>query len=190
MVEDAALAGGYLWVALEKGGGVWKLDDRGTIVRNIETGKLPWAVVPATGAVWVPYANAGTVTRIDPLTDHTVSYDLGHRPLGLAVANGRVFVSLGLGGDARSRIVGNRVVTAALLGDPIPTTDNGGFSVTGIALRHATGAGLMAYRVGVAGRRRSFPRSRPALRPSRRTGSPTRSPYGRDSGSHRPRRRR
>ena len=152
VVEDAALAGGYLWVALEKGGGVWKLDDRGTIVRNIETGKLPWAVVPATGAVWVPNANAGTVTRIDPLTDHTVSYDLGHRPLGLGVAKGRVFVSLGLSaGDARSRIVGKRVVTAALLGDPIATTDNGGFSVTGIALRHATGAGLMAYRVGARG---------------------------------------
>jgi outer membrane protein assembly factor BamB len=41
-VEDAALAGGYLWVALERGGGAWKLDDRGTFVRNVATGRLPW----------------------------------------------------------------------------------------------------------------------------------------------------
>jgi ABC-type transport system substrate-binding protein len=158
-VVDAALAGGYLWVALQKGGGVWKLDDRATIVRNVATGKLPWAVVPAAGAVWVPNANAGTVTRIDPVTDHTVSYDLGHRPLGLAVANGRVFVSLGLSADdARSRIVGKRMLTAALLGDALPTTDpaggfvvDTGFADAGFAVRHATGAGLMAYRVGAGG---------------------------------------
>jgi serine/threonine-protein kinase len=151
-VVDAALAGGYLWVALQKGGGVWKIDYRATIVRNVTTGKLPWAVVPAAGAVWVPNANAGTVTRIDPVTDNTVSYDLGHRPLGLAVANGRVFVSLGLSADdARSRIVGKRVLTAALLGDALPTTDNGAEVGTGLAVRHATGAGLMAYTVGSGG---------------------------------------
>ena len=119
-VEDAALAGGYLWVALEKAGGVWKVDDRGTPVNKVDTGALPWAVVPGAGALWVPNANNGTVTRLDPGTDETTTFDVGHRPLGLAVANDRVWVSLGLSAeDARSRIVGSRVLTAAVLGDPL-----------------------------------------------------------------------
>jgi ABC-type transport system substrate-binding protein/class 3 adenylate cyclase/tRNA A-37 threonylcarbamoyl transferase component Bud32 len=165
VVTDAALAGGYLWVGLERGGGVWKLDNRATIVRNVATGQLPWAVVPADGAVWVTNANAGTVTRVDPITDQTIDYDLGHRPLGLAVTNGRVFVSLGLSaGDARSRIAGKRVLTAALLGDALPTTDNGTSAAafgtnlgTILAVRHATGAGLMRYVVGAGGAAKVVP---------------------------------
>jgi serine/threonine-protein kinase len=151
-VEDAAVANGYLWVALQTGGGVWKVDDRGTTIRNIDTGSLPWVVVPAAGAIWIPNANDGTVTRIDAETDRTATFDVGHRPLGLAVVKAHVLVSLGLSAeDARSRIVGSRVLTVAVPGDPIATTDSGGTSVEVLALRQATGARLMAYRIGVDG---------------------------------------
>jgi ABC-type transport system substrate-binding protein len=111
-------------------------------------------IVPGGGAVWVANANAGTVTRIDPVTDRTQSFHVGHRPRGLAVVDNRVLVSLGLSAeDARSRIVGSRVLRAAVLGDRVPTTDSGSSTdyIDVLAVRYATGAGLMAYSVGASG---------------------------------------
>lgn len=159
-VEDAAVEAGYLWVALETAGGVWKVDDRATNVGKIETGALPWAVVRGGGALWVPNANDGTVTRIDPTTDGTTSFEVGHRPLGTAVAGDRVWVSLGLSAeDAQSHITGSRVLTGAVIGDPVPTTDPGGSTgnTDAWALAYATGARLMEYRPQSDGSARIVP---------------------------------
>jgi ABC-type transport system substrate-binding protein/class 3 adenylate cyclase/tRNA A-37 threonylcarbamoyl transferase component Bud32/DNA-binding beta-propeller fold protein YncE len=160
VVEDAAVEAGYLWVASETAAGVWKVDARGTTVGKVATGALPWAVVRGGGALWVPNANDGTVTRIDPETDETTTFDVGHRPLGTALVDGRVWVSLGLSAeDAQSRIAGSRVLTAAVIGDPIPTTDPGGSGASAdtLALADATGARLMVYRVQPDGSGRIVP---------------------------------
>jgi serine/threonine-protein kinase len=165
-VEDAAVAAGYLWVALETAGGVWKVDGRGTTVGKVSTGALPWAVVPADGAVWVPNANDGTLTRIDTADDETTTFEVGHRPMGTAVVADHVFVSLGASAaDARSAISGSRVLTAAVVGDPYPSTDPAtelppsiaGSRPDALALAHATGAGLMQYRVAPDGSARVVP---------------------------------
>ena len=152
-VEDAALAGGYLWVALEKGGGVWKLDDRGTIVRNIETGKLPWAVVPLP-------APCGSRTRTPephPHRSHHRPHDqLRRRPSPAGAGGGerprlRVARPLGRRCALQDRRQARGHGRPAGRSDPDhgPRRD---FTVeTGFALRHATGAGLMAYRVGAGG---------------------------------------
>ena len=152
-VEDAAVASGYLWVAQETAGGVWKVDGRGTTLGKVETGARPWSVVPSGDAVWVPNANSGTVTRIDPETDETETYEVGHRPTGLAIADGRVWVSLALSAaDALGHIRGERVVTAAVIGNPIGTTDPGaGGTPEMLLLQQATGARLMNYRVTANG---------------------------------------
>ena len=148
-VSDAAVAGGYLWVATQTDRGVWKIDGRGVTAGKVETGALPWAVVPAAGSLWVSNANDGTVTRIDPETDRTTTIEVGHRALGLAVAGDRVWVSLGLSAeDALARIVGSRVLTAAVVGDPVDTTDPAaGANEESLALVQATGLRLMDYRV-------------------------------------------
>ena len=149
-VEDAAVSNGYLWVAQETAGGVWRVDGRGVTVDKIATGALPWAVVDTGDALWVPNANSGTVTHIDPTTADTVTFQVGHRPLGLAQLGDRVWVSLGLSAsDARSRITGSEVLEVAVVGDPIGMTDPGAGSAgeDQMALGHATGARLMDYRV-------------------------------------------
>jgi serine/threonine-protein kinase len=147
-VEDAAVSNGYLWVALETAGGVWRVDSRGTTVDRIATGALPWLIVDTPEGLWVPNANAGTVTRIDPATATATSFPVGHRPLGLAAGGGRIWVSLGLSAnDARSRITGSRVLEAAVLEDPFQTTDpaTGFANEDSLALANATGARLTGY---------------------------------------------
>ena len=149
-VSDAAVG---RWIPLGRNprptGGVWKIDGRGVTAGKVETGALPWAVVPAAGSLWVSNANDGTVTRIDPESDRTTTIEVGHRRLGLAVAGDRVWVSLGLSAeDARARIVGSRVLTAAVVGDPVDTTDPAaGPNEESLALVQATGLRLMDYRV-------------------------------------------
>jgi ABC-type transport system substrate-binding protein/class 3 adenylate cyclase/tRNA A-37 threonylcarbamoyl transferase component Bud32 len=153
-VEDAAVANGYLWIAQQTAGGVWKVDGRGSTLGKIDTGARPWVVVRSDDALWVPNANSGTVTRIDPETDATETFEVGHRPIGLAVANDRVFVSLGISAaDALARIDGDRILTSAVVGNPISTTDPGtGFPNEDIWLvQHATGARLMQYKVKADG---------------------------------------
>jgi hypothetical protein len=145
---------GATWVRLQLGGRR-PVDDRaGLRVDCRNEPPVDVVIVPGGGAVWVANANAGTVTRIDPVTDRTQSFHVGHRPRGLAVVDNRVLVSLGLSAeDARSRIVGSRVLRAAVLGDRVPTTDSGSSTdyIDVLAVRYATGAGLMAYSVGASG---------------------------------------
>jgi class 3 adenylate cyclase/ABC-type transport system substrate-binding protein/tRNA A-37 threonylcarbamoyl transferase component Bud32 len=148
-VEDAAVANGYLWVAQQTARGVWKVDGRGSTLGKVETGARPWAVVRSGDALWVPNANDGTVTRVDPATDATETFEVGHRPIGLTVANDRVWVSLGLSAtDALARIDGDRVLTGAVVGNPIWTTDPGAGGIEEmLVLQQATGARLMQYTV-------------------------------------------
>ncbi len=161
-VEDAAVAAGYLWVALETASGVWKVDDRGITIAKVNTGKLPWAVVPVADAVWVSNANGGTVTRIDVATDQTSTSELGHRPLGMAAHGETMFVSLGVSAtDARSVITGSQILTTAVIGDPGASMIDPAGEVTtssdGPALVHTTGAGLMRYVVAPNGSARVVP---------------------------------
>ena len=158
-VEDAAVANGYLWVAQQTAGGVWKVDGRGSTLGKVETGARPWAVVRSGDALWVPNANNGTVTRVDAATDGTETFAIGHRPIGLTVANDRVWVSLGLSAtDALARIDGDRVLTGAVVGNPIWTTDPGaGIDEEMVLVQQATGARLMQYEVNADGSAKIVP---------------------------------
>ena len=46
------------------------------------------------GAVWVANAGDGTVWRIDPVTYEVETIDVGGAPAGIAVAAGRVWVTV------------------------------------------------------------------------------------------------
>ena len=149
-VEDAAVAAGYLWVALETASGVWQVDDRGITIAKVNTGKLPWAVVPVADAVWVSNANGGTVTRIDVATHQTSTSQLGHRPLGMAAHAETMFGSLGVSAtDARSVITGSQILTTAVIGDPGASMIDPAGEVTtssdGPALVYTTGKGSTRY---------------------------------------------
>ena len=95
-VEDAAVAGGYLCGSRCKQAvacGRWMTVGRPS--RNIDTGSLPVGRRSRGRGDLGLERNDGTVTRIDQGTDRTATFEVGHRPLGLAVVDGRVLVSLG-----------------------------------------------------------------------------------------------
>ena len=124
-VEDAAVAGGSLWLAVENDGGVWQLDKAAAIVGKVETGQVPWALAVDGTDVYVSNQNSGTVTRIDALTRETRQFMVGHRPLALAVKADRLWVFVAQSAEeARARVTGSRVVEAVTPGDPFFLTDS------------------------------------------------------------------
>jgi YVTN family beta-propeller protein len=53
------------------------------------------AVATGGGAVWVAMSDAGSVARIDPRTNRvTATIAVGHRPQGITVAGGLVWVTV------------------------------------------------------------------------------------------------
>jgi ABC-type transport system substrate-binding protein/class 3 adenylate cyclase/tRNA A-37 threonylcarbamoyl transferase component Bud32/streptogramin lyase len=158
-VEDAAVAGGSLWLPVENDGGVWQLDKSATIVGKTDTGQVPWALAVDGSSVYVSNQNSGTVTRINALTRETRQFSVGHRPLALGVAAGRLWVFVGQSAEeARARITGSRVVEAVTPGDPFFLTDPA--TLRGIeqhALQYAVGVRLMDVRVATDGRTELYP---------------------------------
>jgi ABC-type transport system substrate-binding protein/class 3 adenylate cyclase len=143
-VTGAAVAGGYLWVAIEDDGAVWKIDPSGSSVDKVATGAGPSSVAAADGYVWVANADAGTVTRIDPSTNATRRYRVGHRPLAVAEAGGTLFVGLGQSpAEASAGLAGPKVVRgfAPDFANSTDTTMVG--SPVDLLIGRATGAGLM-----------------------------------------------
>ncbi|MDX6573048.1 MAG: hypothetical protein QOC86_2204 [Gaiellales bacterium] len=158
-VEDAAVAGGSLWLPVENDGGVWQLDRSATIVGKVATGQVPWAEVVDGGALYVSNQNSGTVTRIDAATQQTRQYAVGHRPLAIGIRSGRLWVFAAQSAEeARARITGSRVVEAVTPGDPFFATDPA--TLRGIeqhALQYAVGVRLMDVKVAPNGRSALFP---------------------------------
>jgi ABC-type transport system substrate-binding protein len=153
-VEDVAVLGGYLWVAIQGDGGVWKIDGTGAVVGKVPTGDVPYALAKGNDALWVANSNGGTVTRIDPQTNATRQYRMGHRPSAIGVRGDEVWVYLDLSAaDARGRIMGTKIVNSVAAGDPYWSTDPAAFGgeTAQLALAYSTGARLMDARVAPDG---------------------------------------
>ena len=142
----AVAAEGYLWVAMDASGGVWKLDRDASVRGQIRTGAGPWEMIEADGYLWVSNSRAGTVSRLDPRTDAVRQTKTGHRPLGVAVTGERLWVGLELSAaEGRAAIEGDRVISVALaegtpVTDPAATND-----IPSLVLAHSIGVGLMRY---------------------------------------------
>jgi ABC-type transport system substrate-binding protein/class 3 adenylate cyclase/tRNA A-37 threonylcarbamoyl transferase component Bud32 len=158
-VEDAAVAGGSLWLPVENDGGVWQVDRSASIVGKVDTGQVPWALAVDGRDVYVSNQNSGTVTRIDALTRQTRQYAVGHRPLALGVESGRLWVFVGQSAEeARARITGSHVVDAVTPGDPFFLTDPA--TLRGYAqhaLQYAVGVRLMDVKVAANGTTTLYP---------------------------------
>jgi YVTN family beta-propeller protein len=62
---------------------------------TIPVGRYSTAVAVGAGAVWVANRDSHTVSRIDPTDNRVVeTIKLGGRPEGLAVGDGKVWVSV------------------------------------------------------------------------------------------------
>jgi DNA-binding beta-propeller fold protein YncE len=74
---------------------VWQLDgSTRKIERSIRVGRRPSAVATGFGSVWTANAD-GTVSRIDLRTLETATITIGGVPHGIAVGEGRVWVTVG-----------------------------------------------------------------------------------------------
>jgi YVTN family beta-propeller protein len=57
-------------------------------------GSDPVALAVGPDAIWVANSGDGTISRIDPDTNSVKTISVGHRPLGVAVADGLVWVTV------------------------------------------------------------------------------------------------
>jgi YVTN family beta-propeller protein len=95
-VSDILVAGGSAWIALPTADAIWEVDDsRGILVRTFPAGDNPMQVAFADDALWVTNMAEGVVRRIHPRSGEVEEViDIGHTPIGIAVTDGRLFVTV------------------------------------------------------------------------------------------------
>ena len=90
-----AVGGGVVWVASEDDDVVTRIDAESYSTTTITVGDAPGAVAFGADAVWVVNSGDATVSRIDPETNEVVeTIALAHRPAGVAVSGGTVWVTI------------------------------------------------------------------------------------------------
>jgi ABC-type branched-subunit amino acid transport system substrate-binding protein/DNA-binding beta-propeller fold protein YncE len=88
---------GAVWVLNHNIPSVSRIDPQlGAVTATIPlgAGSTPSAIATGAGAVWVVLTGEGTVVRIDPDTGAARSIPVGGAPTGVAVARGRVWISV------------------------------------------------------------------------------------------------
>ncbi len=147
-VEDATVAGDYLWVPIENDRGAWKVDRDGKVVGLVPTGGLPWAISAGAGAVWVTNKNDETVTRIDPVSGDVRQLKVGNSPNWAGIdPDGKLLVLTDQPvADPLAGLTGKRVVRLLVTGDPTlppdPATAFGTNTTVGWAVQKAVGLNL------------------------------------------------
>jgi DNA-binding SARP family transcriptional activator len=90
-----AVGGASVWVTDSSGNRLVRIRPRPlSVVGSFPVGRGPAAVTVGAGAVWTANALDGTVSRVDPATGEVTTIRIGHRPQGIAFANGLVWVSV------------------------------------------------------------------------------------------------
>jgi ABC-type transport system substrate-binding protein len=84
-VQDATVAGDYLWLPVSNDRGAWKIDRNGATAGIVPTGGAPWQVTSGAGAAWVSNGNEETITRIDPVSGAKRQLVVGVPPNSTAI---------------------------------------------------------------------------------------------------------
>jgi len=95
---SASFGAGSVWASDPVGRQVWRIDPgpERVVMRTIPVAGGVEDIVVAAGSVWVASGTAGIVAKINPESNAVVErIRLGHPPLALTSAGGRLFVSLG-----------------------------------------------------------------------------------------------
>jgi class 3 adenylate cyclase/DNA-binding beta-propeller fold protein YncE len=94
-IEDIVVAGDAVWVVTGDKKLLQVEPGSLTTSATVDLPDPPSALAFGAGAVWVVSDSAGTVARVDPRTDEVVkTIALGHRPQGIVVAEGLVWVTV------------------------------------------------------------------------------------------------
>jgi class 3 adenylate cyclase/streptogramin lyase len=94
-IEDIVVTAGAIWVATDEQKLLRLAPDALTTSVSVDLPDPPSVLAVGAGGVWVASAAAGTVTRVDPTTNQIVeTTTIGHRPQGIVVADGFVWVTV------------------------------------------------------------------------------------------------
>ena len=94
-VDALAVGENGVWLTAAADGTLWRVDPERLAVRTIDVGVGADSVAVGAGAVWVGNSLGGTVTRVDPASNRvTARISVGGAPRGLAIGNGRVWMSV------------------------------------------------------------------------------------------------
>jgi ABC-type branched-subunit amino acid transport system substrate-binding protein/predicted Ser/Thr protein kinase len=132
-VPVAVAAGeGAVWVLNQNTPSVSRIDPQlGAVTATIPlgVGSTPSAIATGAGAVWVALSGEGTVVRIDPDTGAVRSIPLGGAPTGVAVSQGRVWISVQpgfrAGPAARGRTIRVEGAISQSFCTPVEFSENG-----------------------------------------------------------------
>jgi class 3 adenylate cyclase/streptogramin lyase len=94
-IEDIVVAGGSVWLVTDEQKLLRLAPGSLTTSATVDLPDPPSALAFGAGGVWVVSAASGTVTRVDPEAMKVVkTITIGHRPQGVAVAEGLVWVTV------------------------------------------------------------------------------------------------
>jgi class 3 adenylate cyclase len=94
-IEDIVVAGGSIWLVTDEPKLLRLAPGSLTTSGTADLTDPPSALAFGAGGVWVVSADAGTVTRVDPQSMKVVkTITIGHRPQGVVVAEGLVWVTV------------------------------------------------------------------------------------------------
>ena len=146
-VEDLRVVGGNAWLPIENDRAVWKVDGSGNILKSITTGDLPYALTDDGTNLFVVNNKGASLSRIDTTTDEVTTVHVGHRPQGIAVGAGLLWVPVAESvADATAGLAGKNVLHAVTEGDPYFSTDPAlAGNPAQMALQQAIGARLLRY---------------------------------------------
>jgi class 3 adenylate cyclase/streptogramin lyase len=94
-IEDIVVAGGSIWLVTDEQKLLRLAPGSLTTSATVDLPDPPSALAFGAGGVWVVSADAGTVTHVDPESMKVLkTITIGHRPQGVAVAEGLVWVTV------------------------------------------------------------------------------------------------
>jgi streptogramin lyase len=97
--SSIAISGDTVWVGDFDQGMLWRFDARqlihdGSAVIPVRAPSGTLGVAAGAGSIWTTAPEDGTLWQVDPDTNQPVRIHLGHRPTGVAFANGSVWVAV------------------------------------------------------------------------------------------------
>jgi serine/threonine protein kinase/DNA-binding beta-propeller fold protein YncE len=112
-LDGVEVGAGYVWVADQREGQVWRVDPETGDPDHVDVGENPDSVAVGLGAVWVTNTDSNDVTRLalddaahaDLRSARTTTIKVGERPEGVLIAQDAVWVANG-GDGTVTRIAG------------------------------------------------------------------------------------
>jgi class 3 adenylate cyclase/streptogramin lyase len=94
-IEDIVVAGGSIWLVTDEQKLLRLASGSLTTSATVDLPDPPSALAFGAGGVWIVSADPGSVTRVDPQSMEVVkTITIGHRPQGVVVAEGLVWVTV------------------------------------------------------------------------------------------------